>query len=242
MYKFSLTINDKKKTLKPRHGLDISELGPLIDDLKKAIGDDSERCTLSKITNHGYTPNFETESEKQFNNFIEVHRNIYEKPLEELRTKERKYAQTLKSVLHNNRTIQAYAEKKPIVKISSKEIDRIVETYQVVTEIFGVVAEMGSPGIKKRTHVFVDGYDFKIYTTHEQDNDLKKYYRQLPITFKVRQKRSIQSDKVISAMLLTFSPKTEGKLVRNIEGLGSDDLSFLNSINTPHDIINLLRS
>jgi hypothetical protein len=242
-YKFSVTIQDKKQTISPRKGVDIEDLGVLIQDLKKAIAtEDGAYCTMYDISNHGYTPNFLTNSKKQYENFISLHENIYEKPFEDLRPKEVKYAKTLKSILYKGRYLETFDTKsKPIATIYASAINKPVATYNNITNVIGIVSEMGSPNFNKRTHIFVAGFDYKIYTNVEQDNYIKDFYRKHPVTLKIKQKRSIKTDKVISAVLINITPKTKGNLVENVSSLTSEDLSFLSSVNSYEDILKLIR-
>jgi hypothetical protein len=244
MFKFSFTVNDKQNSISPKKGIDIEEFGALIQDLKKAINpNDGSFCTMYKISNTGYTPNFLTDSKQQYENFISVHQNIYERPLEDLRPKEMRYAKTLKEILHKDRFIESFGNRsKPIVKIQSYEINKSVDSYSSITNIFGIVAEMGSPDFNKRTHIFLNGHDYKIYTTSEQDSVLKEFYRTRPIELKIKQKKSIKSNRVISATLVNIIPKTAGNLMDNIKLLSEDDLSFLKNTQTHEDILTLIRS
>lgn len=243
-YKFAVTIQDKKSAMTPKKGIDMEELGVLVMDMKKAIdAKDGSNITLYDISNHGYTPNFVTDSKQQYQNYVSVHQNIFEKPLEDLRPKEAKYAQTLKNVLHHGRHLESFGlRSKPIAKIYPGDIEKSVETYNSITNIDGIVSEMGAPDINLRTHVFLSGHDYKIYTNPQQDDTLKSYYRQLPLSLKVKQKVSIRSGRIISAILIDISPKTPGNFVENIQSLTNDDLSFLKNSPTHQDILNLIRT
>lgn len=241
-YKFSVTINDKKSSLSPRKGLDIEDLGSLIQELKKAIDpQDNSFCSLYKISNHGYSPNFITTSKKQYENFIALHQNIYEKPLEDLRTRELKYAQTLKSILHKGRFLESFGMRsKPIATIYPAEINKPVDSYNSITTVIGIISEMGAPDFKKKTHIFLDGQDYKIYTNEAQDSILRLFYRTQPIALKIRQKISIKSNRVISASLLDIPEKSKGRLIENIKSLSQDDLSFISKTQTHRDILNII--
>jgi hypothetical protein len=224
--------------------VDITELGALIQKLKEAIDpSDGSLCSLYKVENTGYTPFFLTDSKRQYENFISVHQNISEKQFEDLRQREIKYAKTLKDILHGGRYLEACRMRsKPIATIYAGDINKPADSYNMITNVVGIVSEMGSPDFKRRTHVFLDGYDYKIYTTNEQDEILKQYYRKQLVTIKIKQKKSIKSDRVISANLISISPKTPGNFVENIKTLSTDDLSFLNKAQTHEDILNLIRT
>jgi hypothetical protein len=243
-YKFSLTINNARKTFSPTKGMDIGELAPLIQDLKKAIdADDGSFCTLYRISNHGYTPRFITNSKKQFENFISVHQNIEERTYEDLRKKELKYAQTIKSILHKGSYMEPFVglRRKPIARIIPGNINKPIDSYNVVTTVDGLITEIGSPDMKKRSHVFLDGTDYKVYITSAQDLELRNYYKKERISLKVKQRISIKSNRIISAQLLSFDTHKQGGLITNIQELSKDELSFLTDINSADDILNLIK-
>ena len=244
-YKFSLTINNSKGSFSPTKGVDIGDLAPIISTLKNAIdSEDGSYCTLYDISNHGYTPRFITNSKKQFENFVSVHQNIEERTFEDLRAKELKYAKAIKSSLRKGSFLEPFVgmKRKPIARIIPTHINKAVDTYSSITDIYGVISEIGSPSISGKPHIFLDGMNYKIYISANQDIDLRNYYRTKRISLKVKQKISIKSKRIISAQLIGFDVPTEGDIMSNIRSLPPEDLSFLQHINSVDDIINMLKS
>ncbi len=127
-----------------------------------------------------------------------------------------------------------------ITTIRPNEIKQTVKGYYSVTTIYGITTEMGSPSLAKGTHIFLDGQDYKIFTTKAQDAELRKHYRSGRLGLKVRQKRSLVDNKVINATLISFQSFSDLSLMDNISTLTNEDLSFLNGVNTQDDLLQLL--
>ena len=156
-YEFALNINDETNGLTPTQGLAFGDLGLLAISLDKAISNkDGNKCTLYKIENHGYTPHFTTGSQGTYNNFIEVHKNIYEKGIKNLNKTEANYANTLKKVLPKGTFIEALdTNNKSISKIYPSDIENGVKTFNSITSISGIISEIGSQKLDDTSHIYL---------------------------------------------------------------------------------------
>jgi hypothetical protein len=244
MYKFALNINDEKQGLNPENGLAYGDLGLLINHLDKAINPkDGKKCTLYEISNHGYTPHFNTESKDLYTNFIEVHKNIYEKGINDLKKEEATYANTLKRVLSKDKYVEPLDnDSQPILRILGSEIERGVDTYNVVTNQSGVISEIGSPKLDDTRHIYLHDVDYKIFISNAQEDLLKQYYRNGVLDLKIKQRRSIKTGRVINALLISIKIKQNLTLSESLSTLTNEDLSLFGNINNHEDILTLLRS
>jgi len=241
-YQFALNINDDNNNLNPRQGLDYGELSDLVRNLKGAINV-SGWCSLFAIENHGYTPKFITNTLPIYEGFIEVHRNIGERGLLDLNRQEQVYAATLKKILNKGQFIEALDKDDiPISKIYSNEIEKGVETYQTITNQSGIITEIGAPKLDKTSHIYLDGITYKIYIEPQQDQDLREHYKRSTIDFKLKQRRSVKTNRVVSAQLITYKVKSIKTLSESLKELSQDDLSFLKDVNSYEDIIRLIHS
>ncbi|MBK6700694.1 MAG: hypothetical protein IPG55_12525 [Saprospiraceae bacterium] len=243
-YKFGLNIVDEIKGYSPENGLPYGDLGSLIRSLDSAINPkDNTKCTLFKIQNHGYTPYFITESVRTYNNFIDVHKNIYERPIYSLNKRENIYARVLSKILKRGQYIEALNnEDQPICKITSDQIKKGVDSYNLITNISGVISEIGSRSLKDDSHIYLDGLDYKIYINEQQDYQLKEYYKFGRLDFRLKQKIAIDSNRIINAKLIDYKLKSELSFTENMSRLSEDDLSYLKDVNTLDDILKLIRS
>ncbi|MBS1630005.1 MAG: hypothetical protein JST27_08085 [Bacteroidetes bacterium] len=229
-FDFALNINSDAGALSPDKGLDIKQLGPLAQSLGVAIDDgQNSLCTLHDIQNHGYTPHFLTESETIYNNFISVHRNIYERGTSDLSRAERSYANILKRVLKRDQYVQPLdVESKPICKIYRTEIKTDIPHFHSITNVTGIVSEIGGERIDQTTHILLHGLDYRIYITVEQDEQLSPYYKKGVIEFKLKQKRNTKNGQVTSARLITFKVKPANSLYDVLNGLQPDEIPLFN--------------
>lgn len=241
---FALNINDDNNSLSPEDGLPFGDLGLLASSLSEAINSkENEKCTLYKIENHGYTPHFITSSKITYQNFIEVHRSIYEKDVNSLTKEEVKYANTLKKVLKKGKYIEALdKDLNPVTKIYSNDIEKGVEAFNSITTITGIISEIGSQKLDDTSHIYLHGVGYKIYISPQQDAELSQYYKGAFLELKVNQRRSIKTGRIVSARLLKSKVKADLSFTESLKSLTAEDLSFLGDIESIDDILSYLRS
>lgn len=109
-------------------------------------------------------------------------------------------------------------------------MDNNVESYYAVKTIYGVISNMGSKELKQQPRIQLDGVDYYIYITEEQDRILKEFYREPDkrLMFKVKQKISVSTKSVISARLLGFEYSGKDSFLSNLSKLDPDDFSSIN--------------
>lgn len=243
-FKFALNINDEKQQLSPDDGLDFGDLSDLTGHLRKVLNSKKEgKCTLSSIENHGYTPNFTTASELVYTNFIRVHKDIQEKSINDLTKDEAIYANTLKKILSTDKYVEPIDNnKKPLFRLTSKDIESSAENYSVITNQSGIVSEIGSPKLEDNRHIYLHNIDYKIYITAAQEQLLKEQYRTGFVELKLKQRRSIKSGRILSATLISLKIKLDITLADSLSGLTEEELMIFENINTQDDILTLLRS
>ncbi len=244
MIKFALNINDTKSNLTPEDGIDIGDLSELTGHLRKVLDSKKNgKCTLSAIENHGYTPNFSTNSEKVYTNFIQVHKDIQEKSITDLNKEEAQYASTLKKILSNDKYIEPIDKnRQPLFRLTSKDIDATAENYSVLTTNSGIVSEIGSPKLEDARHIYLHNSDYKIYITAAQEQLLKDCYRKGFVELKLKQRRSIKSGRILNAILISFKIKPDTTLAESLSQLSQEELNVFENIQTQDDILTLLRS
>jgi hypothetical protein len=242
--KFALNINREGKSLTPQDGLPFGELGVLINHLDKAINPkDGLKCTLSSVQNHGYTPHFHTESKILYNNFLEIHRNIQEKEVSELKRDEATYANTLRRILSTDLYVEPLDnDDKPLLRLTGKEIEQGVETYGVITTQSGVISEIGSPKLDDTRHIYLHNSDYKIFINPQQEEILKQHYRNGVVELKLKQRRSVKTGRITGAQLVSIKIKSELTLSESVSMLSPEELASLGNFESAEDILTLLRS
>lgn len=243
-YIFKLRFDDDQNSLTKQKGLSIKELSILLkalDDVSNT-GDESS-ITLMSIEEGSYIPFFAIFGQNRYERLVTTHENIDFKGLNDLTKEERKYVKTInKELLVNNRFIESIDNENNVIsKVYSTEINKSVEHYFRITTITGVISEIGSPNLKGQTHIDVDGVGYKIHTNLDQDLELRKYYRINKVQFKIKQKVSVERDKVISAKLLDFKVHNEGNLIENLSKLKQEDLSIVRDIHSHEELLRLVR-
>ena len=237
---FSLKIDNAQHSITPESGVSADVIAKLIRDLYGATEIEEESdMTLFAINNTGYTPKFVTNSDRRYDQFVKVHKNIVERGIEDLRWEEAKYAKTIKRLLKGGLFLEPYDENnKKITTVYPNQIKERVQGYFSTTTITGIVSQLGPKSLDKDPYIFLDRYDYKIFVSKEQAFQLREYIRENRLAFKIRQKRSIKHNKVVSAALLSFRPMSNHSLIENLASL--DDLDFLKDINNQDDLLNYL--
>ena len=235
-YEFALNINNEVGELTPKTGMPFGDLGELIKQLDTAIDTRKHgKCILYDVQNHGYTPCFTTDSKTAYEKFIEVHNNIYDRSIADLNKDEAAYANSIKKLLKNGTYLEALdTDHKTIHRIYPDEIEKTVDYYNVTKSISGVISQIGSLKLDKTSHIYLDGHNFKIFITAQQDEQLRQYYRNEDafLDLKIIQKRSIQSGRVINARLISHKIKLNKTIHESLNELSEDDLLIINSFIT----------
>lgn len=241
-FQFSLTINDPSRSMNPENGVSICELGTLFCDMYAATDPgDKSKCILYGVSNHGYTPNFVTDSNLRYERFIDVHKNIRERGINDLTDKEAKYAKTLKRILKDGLFLEPHdKDDNLITTIYPSEIQETVKGYYTVSSIFGTISEMGSPSLEKGTHIYLHKTDYKIFTNKEQDVALRAFYRSGKLRLKVRLKKSLDTNRIINGTLIAFEPLTGLSLIDAVSTLPDSAFEVFEGINNQEDLFQFL--
>ncbi len=113
----------------------------------------------------------------------------------------------------------------PIIQQEYKEEN--VEIYFSITSVYGIIIQIGADTLEGKSKIKVDGLDYFIYITKEQDNEISKYYRnsEKMIRFKIKQKKILTSGEIISAELINFSVPKNGNFIDALSALPPDTFS-----------------
>lgn len=242
-YKFSIQIDDENHTLSSEKGISMQYLSELLRDLYKAIDmDNGDNCTLSNVRGNCYALDFVSEKENHYERFKIVHKNIERLNLIDLNQSERKYADTLKKVLGGRYYLNAFdSDKKIVASIKGLGELKELKCYYTQKTVYGILSEIGGKTINtENKHVRLDGVNYQISISKDDDLSLKEYYRTRKLKIKIKQKRSIKDNSVISAEMLGFEPVGEKSLSENLKETGFIDFNMTRNIKTVEDIIDKL--
>ncbi len=242
MIKFSIKIDDQGHSLSKENGIAINEIGPLLENLFNAIDTGKGyKITLGQIRGNCYALDFYTEDEGYLTNFITVHKNIEQLPIDELQPEERKYATNLKLILGEKYYLKAYdnesVEIAAIAEIGTKELPSF---YYTTDTVYGIVSELGSGTnlFAKKKHIYVDSVPYKIFISKDQDLHLKLYYGTHKLRIELKQRRSLIDGHIVNSELESFVVIEQGNLSDNLSKEGYVDFELIKDTNTIEDILN----
>lgn len=241
MYKFSLKIDDDTHSLTKEDGIPFDKIGELLRTLYEAIDPTSNiKCTLEGIRGNCYALDFTSKEERFLNNFIAVHKNIESIPFTQLQGTQREYATSLRKVLGSKYYINAYDSNglkiASIKDIGTKENNI---TYYSLKTIYGIISQLGAPSLDSaKKHISIDGLNYKIKISKEQDIQLKQFYATDKLRLKIKQKRSQEKGRVIDAELISFIKVSDSNLIENLKNEGYIDFDLIKNTHTIEDLVN----
>jgi hypothetical protein len=241
MVKFSIKIDDKSHSLTKENGVSMDKIGELLQTLYKAIDNGhGNKCTLGNIRGNCYALDFYTEEVSLYNNFISVHKNIEQVEYDDLQFEQQKYASTLKSILGGKFYLKAYdSEGQEVAAISDIGKKQLTSYYYTTDTIYGVLSELGSNSLSNhKKHIYVDGINYKIFISKDQDLELKPFYGTNKLRIGLRQKRSTVDGHVVSSELLSFISVGTTTLAESLKEAGYIELNILKDTHTIEDILN----
>lgn len=247
MYKFSIKIDDDLNSLSKEQGVSFDKIGELLQNLYEAIDPKSAlKCTLGQIRGNCYALDFYTEEEKYLENFIVVHKDIEDIPYSELNESQKKYAKTLKKVLGDKYYLTAFdSDNHKIASIKQLEVsestDKVIDVYYTLKTVYGIVSQLGGASLdSSKKHIRIDGINYNIKISKDQDIKLKQYYGTDKLRIKIRQRRSRGKGRVIDAELISFIPVSHHSLLNNLKNEGYIDIYLIKDTETIDDIVNKL--
>lgn len=250
MYKFALKIDDDDHSLTKENGIPFGKVGELLQNLYAAIDPDSKiECTLGQIRGNCYALDFYTDEIKYHENFIVVHKNIEDIPLDELSPIQRKYATTLKKILGAKYFIKAYDnDNVQIAKIKQDpnkvEKDALKsDVYFSQKTVYGIVSELGGASLNSsKKHIKVDGIPYNIKIDKDQDIQLKPFYGTDKLRIKIRQKRSQGKGRIIDAELISFVSVRGNTIIDNLKNEGYIDFDLIKNTHTIEELVDKIHS
>jgi hypothetical protein len=241
MIKFSIKIDDEAHTLNERDGISFDKIGDLLKALYTAIDNGSgSKVTLGEIKGNCYALDFYTKDNAIYENFLTVHRNIEQVGVDDLTFEQKKYAATLKLVLGGKYYLTAYdKEDSPVAEINEIGKRQLTSYYYSTDTVYGILSELGSSTLaSSKKHIYLDGVNYKIFISKDQDLELKPFYGTHKIRAELRQKRSSVDGHIINSELISFITVSRGNLIDNLNEVGYVDLEILKDAHTLEDILN----
>lgn len=240
MYKFSIKIDDDSHSLTKEDGISFDKFGELLKDLYEAIDPHSgTKCTLGQIRGNCYAADFYTEDEKFHSNFVIVHKNVEQVPLDELEPTQRQYAKTLRKVLGGRYYLQAFDNN--TTKVASiKEISNLIKIdyYYSTKTVYGILSELGGVSVtSSKKHIYLDGIGYRINISNDQDLQLKPFYGTHKLMVKIKNKMSAIDGHIISAELISFTVVGESDIISNLKDVGYVDFNLIKDAHTIDDVI-----
>jgi len=241
MIKFSIKIDDEAHSLNKEDGISFDKIGDLLKTLYIAIDNGTDhKVTLGNIRGNCYALDFYTKDNGLYENFLTVHKNLEQLDVDALPYEQKRYAASLKAVLGGKYYLSAYdKDDNKIAAISEFGKKQFASFYYSTDTIYGILSELGSSTLTSaKKHIYIDGIDYKIFISKDQDLELKPFYGTHKLRVELRQKRSSADGHIVNSELLSFTSVSKGNLIDNLNDSEPIDLQILKDTHTIEDILN----
>jgi hypothetical protein len=230
MPRFYLKYNSDDSKIDFGNAISINDLGDILKSLFSVIdATKSDNVVLSTITDNCYEIGFDT-SNIYLEKRVEFHsKDILEKNTAELTNKQLRFKKALSKPMKESWYLEILnSDKKSIIVLPYGFDKNSVDAYYSNKTIEGFITLIGDRQLEpKNLHIYISGNDnFKIFITPEQHEDLAKHYRNEKLRFKIRLKKSLLSNRILSASLVNFRTKSSKKFPYNLDDLDVSSLNF----------------
>lgn len=231
MKKFSIKFDSEIEEVDFSNAISIDELGELLKSIYSLLSaKKNDKVILSNIVDNCYQLDISTINPILENRFINAGKNVLEKSDIELNNKELRFKKSIASSLKVGWYMDILnAEGVKVITVPYGFNEKLIDTYYTIKNIEGYITEIGDKDINaKGLHIYLsDHTDFKIFITVEQHDELMSFYRKVKIRAKVQIKKSLSSDKILSAKLITFKSKSHSNFPLNLDDIDLSELNFI---------------
>ena len=231
MPSFYLKFNSLDKDIDFRNAISIDDLAEILKSLYSAISaSKNDNIILSQVTDNCYQCGFNTTNEVLEKRFIETNQEVLEKSDLELASNKIRYKKAIAKAIKHDWFLEILnSEGIPVVTIPHGFNERTVDSYYSNKSFEGYVTLIGDKELNpKNLHIYLsENKNLKIFISTEQHEQLAKYYRKSKIRVKVRLKKSLNSNRILSAELIKYRPKSKLDFPYNLDEVDLSELNFI---------------
>lgn len=205
-YHFTLRFDDEQHTLTRFNGLSVQRVGELLVALSEALGiGKNQMLVLSEVRGNCYALELTTETLTVHESLKVIHKNISENNFKGMNLPQRKYAQTLKSIMGDKIHLKAYNKDKGYeVRVEHIELPQAPAYYYEEGTAYGIITAIGGSSLEGKTSIRVNQEDYNIEITPKQEQALLSAYKKNRLRLSIRKKINFETDKIVSAELLDY--------------------------------------
>lgn len=230
MTKFSLKFDSKIDDIGFSNAISIDELGDLLKAVFGVINaKKSDKVIMTNVVDNCYQIDINTTNNLFEARIINAGKSALEKSDFELNKNELRLKNSIAKSLKTGWYMEILNNKGiSEVTVPYGFNEKTIEIYHSFKNLEGFITEIGDKNLEaKGLHIYLSDYsDFKIFINSEQHNELKKYYRTQVVKIKVQLNKSLSTNKILSAKLISFKPKDEKNFPDNLENFDLSDINI----------------
>ncbi|MES2411651.1 MAG: hypothetical protein V4535_09445 [Bacteroidota bacterium] len=231
MATFSLKFDSDHGDVDFSNAISIDDLGELLKSLYLAIdASKSDKIILTTVVDNCYELGISTINPVIEPKVEKLTKSIFEKSDLELNQKESRFKSSVVKALKPGWFLDILnADGVKVITLPYGFNEKTIETYNSIKNIEGFITEIGNKELDaKSLHIYLsENADFKIFVNIEQHDELMKFYRKAKIRAKVNLKKSLSTDKILSANLIGFKHKNEFNFPYNLNDIDFSDINFV---------------
>lgn len=231
MHSFYLKFNSKIKDIDFGNAISIDDFAELLKSLYTAISaTKNDNIVLSQITDNCYQCGFSTPNKLLQERFVDINKEILEKDNVELTNSKVRYKKAIAKAIKKDWYLEVLnSEGRAVLTIPYGFNERTVESYYTNKSCEGYITLIGDKELNpKNLHIYLsDNKSFKIFISKEQHEQLATHYRKSKIRAKVRLRKSLFSERVLSAQLVSYRAKSDLNFPYNLDEIDLSGLNFV---------------
>ncbi|SDS06120.1 hypothetical protein [Gramella sp. MAR_2010_147] len=231
MANFYLKFNSEDDSIDFNNAVSIYDLGEILKSLFSAISaKKKDNIVLSQVTDNCYQVGFATTNKFLEKRVEDLGQEIIEKRDLELSPSKLKFKKAVAKPMKEKWYLEILnSDKQPVVTLPYGFEEKSIEYYFSNKSYEGFITEIGDKELNpSNLHIYISGEkNFKIFIEQDQHDELAKYYRRAKVRVKVRLKKSLTSERILSAKLISFKAKADKNFPYNIDEIDLSELNFI---------------
>lgn len=215
-YKVTLRFDDNDHSLTKENGLTIHQLYKILDGIDKNMDKTKrDKIVLSEIRGNCYAMVFSSYSNEKIKKIFTIHEEIKNMDSKLWTKPQEKYATNLKAILGGKLNLTVYDNDRTWeISITSEDISKANPYYFERIDKYGCFTLIGSYSMSSRSKpkIKLDGEDYNILITREQEDVLKQFYKTTKLYMEIRLQKRQKDDSIKSAELIYFEPTPQTTL------------------------------
>ena len=243
-YDFTLRFDNDEHSLSAHNGIPADEVGKILIDLTKALGE-GHKIVLSDIKTNCYALNITTHHIATHDILKAIHTRIGKNDFSGLNGEQRKYADTISRVMRRQGVyLDVYTHDKNdyYVKVMDIVIPEKPKHYFEIGSVYGKITAIGGKTLNGKANIKINDGHFDIEVTPTQEKMLLAHYKKTKLLLTIKKKIDFDSNTILSAILEDYEEVGERDFFIGLKKLSDSYPNGLFSLENNEDLVAFVRN